>query len=478
MGAPLVNANWANQSHLDGFNLRPNKVQPTDEKRAKGFTYPEKPSRSELNWWMNNVGQWIAYLNTTITDAGINQNFPYDAGSTSGLNFGIGEGKVFLGSDDPLEVSAQTVAVTNNATSYVYLDLTQSGTPNDMPSSAASWPAVDYIPLYEVVAASGSITSFVDFRTWAIQGGAGTNGVYPEYELKANVSGTVHNLSTLAGLDSEENTWVFVDGVKLNDTEYNVTGTSQVTLTSTITNQDLEVVKLVTVGSVLAEVEQQTATEGQTLFTLAQLPDNKFLSVYINGIYQGANFTRIGTTQIQLDAQDLGAIVQFVRNGNAGDFAGVPGDGDVGDVLRKTGAGAKDYEWQEPDYYNKTEIEASDSEMNAGVSSTKFSSPRRLRAGFAVSLAQNGYISFPTWLGGVIFQWGRVSGVTNGTYKTFTFPIPFPTACYVVVTTPIGTDNGGGSTDFWGVNTPTTTSVRVYTDYDDTYTAMLFAVGS
>jgi hypothetical protein len=56
--------------------------------------------------------------------------------------------------------------------------------------------------------------------------------------------------------------------------------------------------------------------------------------------------------------------------------------------------------------------------------------------GFAVLKAANGYIKFPTWLGGVIIQWGTFNGTmakssaqTLETYSggaSVTFPIPFP----------------------------------------------------
>lgn len=49
-------------------------------------------------------------------------------------------------------------------------------------------------------------------------------------------------------------------------------------------------------------------------------------------------------------------------------------------------------------------------------------------AGFIANFANNGYVKFPDWLGGLIIQWGSATSV-NG---TLSFPITFTVACYSV----------------------------------------------
>lgn len=82
---------------------------------------------------------------------------------------------------------------------------------------------------------------------------------------------------------------------------------------------------------------------------------------------------------------------------------------------------------------NLAAVAASNAEALAGTSDQRFITPLKLRFGFAMSLgASDGYIKFPDWLGGWIWQYGTVASAASGSSNVitpFTFPIPFPNAC-------------------------------------------------
>lgn len=104
----------------------------------------------------------------------------------------------------------------------------------------------------------------------------------------------------------------------------------------------------------------------------------------------------------------------------------------------------------------------------AGVDDTTIVTPKKLRWGFNISLAENGYICLPSWLGGVILQWGRVTAPpsnANATSATIAFPMAFPGSCYLVVAAPQGSGNtiNGGipSHGFSGVPSKNGTTVNL-----------------
>ncbi|BAQ79129.1 phage tail-collar fiber domain-containing protein [Pseudomonas sp. St29] len=58
--------------------------------------------------------------------------------------------------------------------------------------------------------------------------------------------------------------------------------------------------------------------------------------------------------------------------------------------------------------------------------------PKKLRWGLSVSLAANGYIAAPFWLGGWVIQWGT-TGAVSSTPAVVSFPMAFPSVAYVAL---------------------------------------------
>ncbi|MDH1442071.1 hypothetical protein N5O88_05555 [Pseudomonas sp. GD03721] len=77
-------------------------------------------------------------------------------------------------------------------------------------------------------------------------------------------------------------------------------------------------------------------------------------------------------------------------------------------------------------------------EVSAGTADDLAVTPKKLRMGFAVMLSEHGYIAFPSWMGGLIIQWGLCADNT-GTVATHTLPIKFPNAFFGVVISQSGT---------------------------------------
>lgn len=78
---------------------------------------------------------------------------------------------------------------------------------------------------------------------------------------------------------------------------------------------------------------------------------------------------------------------------------------------------------------------ASQVETDAGVSDTTTVTPKKLRFGFGVSLASDGYIAFPSWMGGLIIQWCTSQIIPASSNGRVEFPIAFPNTALNCVAT-------------------------------------------
>jgi len=96
---------------------------------------------------------------------------------------------------------------------------------------------------------------------------------------------------------------------------------------------------------------------------------------------------------------------------------------------------------------------ATQSETNAGISDIVAVTPKKLRWGFAASFGTNSYITFPTWLGGLIIQFGNSPMITDST--VISFPIAFPNRCLSLHEHDT-TGAGGNIRTFWQFREVTT----------------------
>ncbi|WP_321358373.1 phage tail protein [Pseudomonas extremaustralis] len=75
---------------------------------------------------------------------------------------------------------------------------------------------------------------------------------------------------------------------------------------------------------------------------------------------------------------------------------------------------------------------ATQPEADAGIDDSTIITPKKLRFGFAMNFtASSGYILFPTWLGGLLLQYGRASLAADQS-ATLTWPLAWPDACYAI----------------------------------------------
>ncbi|WP_404938410.1 phage tail protein [Pseudomonas atacamensis] len=75
---------------------------------------------------------------------------------------------------------------------------------------------------------------------------------------------------------------------------------------------------------------------------------------------------------------------------------------------------------------------ATQAQTVAGTDDATIVTPKKLRLGFLSSLTPNGYVVFPSWLGGFTIQWGLGSYVDK---TPISFTLAYANACFVVLAT-------------------------------------------
>jgi len=83
---------------------------------------------------------------------------------------------------------------------------------------------------------------------------------------------------------------------------------------------------------------------------------------------------------------------------------------------------------------------ATQPQTDAGADDSVYVTPKKMRWGFSISIGENGYIVFPTWLGSLIFQWGSA---TVSSPSNHSFPIAFPNNLLFITPGFIPSPSGG-----------------------------------
>lgn len=139
------------------------------------------------------------------------------------------------------------------------------------------------------------------------------------------------------------------------------------------------------------------------------------------------------------------AAIAFLRGGSYGTFFGLDTDNQF--AFGGWSAGDKRYRfWTEANFNPDSKannVQATETvqgtakvataiQVNTGTDDTTFITPKKLRMGVSFSLGITGFIAFPSWLGGLVLQWGYGTETHSDTGFRF-FPMAFPTTAVAMV---------------------------------------------
>ena len=113
-------------------------------------------------------------------------------------------------------------------------------------------------------------------------------------------------------------------------------------------------------------------------------------------------------------------------------------------------------------------------EVDNGLDDEKIITPLKLRFGFQISLGTNGYIKFPSWLGGFVIQWGT-NNISANTNSIITLPLAFPTVCLNVQAT--YKSNSSGLVDVGAANIVSVSQISLANGADSAINIMWWAFG-
>lgn len=122
----------------------------------------------------------------------------------------------------------------------------------------------------------------------------------------------------------------------------------------------------------------------------------------------------------------------------------------------------------------KTALVSPQADVDAGTDDNRFVTPKKLRLGFSISLTSNGYVVFPTWLLGLIIQWGSATIQPNNTVTLVNLPISFTTAGFQIVSSVSGQN---GATANIGASLSGLTQARFECNHSQNVGCRYFVIG-